>query len=130
MEKVLRVELNDRFLAEDRKNQIVLFKSCYPNNEFTGVGTPPGDPAGPDLTLLNAKAALGVAPRIREATGGPLRLRDSASPRVQIAKRASWKVDREEDTWEARRSGPGGTLQLDRQGIQRLGQIVRGMAEG
>ena len=43
-----------------KRNQIVMFKSCYPNNHFIGEGTEPGDPKGPELTLANAKATLGA----------------------------------------------------------------------
>ena len=40
-----------------QSNSIVCFKSCYPNNRFTGRGSEPGDPDGCDRTLANAKAA-------------------------------------------------------------------------
>jgi len=42
----------------DEKNQIVMFKSCYPNSRFEGTGEPPGNAKGPDLTVWNAKATL------------------------------------------------------------------------
>ncbi|MGK4007264.1 hypothetical protein WMF31_31875 [Sorangium sp. So ce1036] len=58
MDKLLRVALNDEVLPEGEVNRIVVFKSCYPNNRFRGEGTAPGNPAGPELTVWNAKAAL------------------------------------------------------------------------
>jgi hypothetical protein len=58
MDKILRVKRNDELLPEGQINQVVVFKSCFPNNEFVGQGTPPGNPAGPELTVANAKAAL------------------------------------------------------------------------
>jgi hypothetical protein len=58
MDAVLRTEANDRLYADGRTNQIVVFKSCYPNNRFRGMGHEPGNPAGPELTLANAKATL------------------------------------------------------------------------
>lgn len=58
MDRVLRIDEQDRLLAEGRANRVVLFKSCYPNNYFTGEGTEPGNPTGPELTVANAKAAL------------------------------------------------------------------------
>lgn len=58
MDEVLRTEANDRLYADGRTNQIVVFKSCYPNNRFRGMGREPGNPAGPELTLANAKATL------------------------------------------------------------------------
>lgn len=58
MDKVLTVDMNDTFFTDGRKNQIVVFKSCYPNNRFLDDGEAPGNPAGPELTVWNAKAAL------------------------------------------------------------------------
>jgi hypothetical protein len=58
MDKVLRVAHNDQLLPEGTVNRVVVFKSCYPNNRFTGEGTAPGSPAGPELTVWNAKATL------------------------------------------------------------------------
>jgi hypothetical protein len=58
MDKILAVDLNDRPLPEGQKNQIVVFKSCFPNSAFVAVGEPPGDPAGPLMTLSNAKATM------------------------------------------------------------------------
>jgi hypothetical protein len=58
MDDVLRVDLQDRQLAGDLRNQIVVFKSCFPNSEFAAEGEAPGDPAGPELTVWNARASL------------------------------------------------------------------------
>ncbi len=58
MDKVLRVAQNDSLLPDGVVNRVVVFKSCYPNNRFRGEGAPPGDPAGPELTIWNAKATL------------------------------------------------------------------------
>ncbi len=58
MDDILKVDLNDDALPDGQHNQIVMFKSCYPNNRFVGTGDDPGDPAGPDLTLANAKATM------------------------------------------------------------------------
>ena len=58
MDKVLRVDLNDVLLPEGQKNQVVVFKSCYPNNRFVGAGQGEGSPEGPELTVANAKATL------------------------------------------------------------------------
>jgi hypothetical protein len=35
----------------------VAFKSCFPNNDFKSAGVAPGNAAGPELTVANAKAA-------------------------------------------------------------------------
>lgn len=60
MDKVLTCSLNDRYDTDGTKNRIVLFKSCYPNSRFTEMGSPPGNPQGPELTVWNAKATLGA----------------------------------------------------------------------
>lgn len=57
MAKVLRVEHQDKLLPEGVRNDIVAFKSCFPNNNFRERGEAPGNPAGPELTVENAKAA-------------------------------------------------------------------------
>lgn len=58
MEKVLRIKNQDTMLEGDAKNEIVAFKSCFPNNALTGMGEAPGNPAGPELTVWNAKATM------------------------------------------------------------------------
>lgn len=57
MEQVLTCEAQDARYTDGRRNDIVLFKSCFPNNAFRSEGRPPGNPAGPELTVWNAKAA-------------------------------------------------------------------------
>ena len=58
MEKVLKCSNQDTFYTEDdKRNDIVAFKSCYPNNNFVGKGEDPGNPEGPELTVWNARAA-------------------------------------------------------------------------
>lgn len=57
MEQVLKCDFQDTYLRDGLRNQLVLFKSCFPNNQFTSSGAAPGDPAGPELTVWNAKAA-------------------------------------------------------------------------
>lgn len=56
MSEILVCDVQDTPLPEGRRNRIVLFKSCYPNNYFRAQGTAPGDPSGPELTVWNAKA--------------------------------------------------------------------------
>jgi len=58
MNAILRCRHQDDPYEADVKNTIVAFKSCFPNNEFTGLGIQPGSPNGPGLTVENAKAAL------------------------------------------------------------------------
>lgn len=57
MDSILSCNSQDLSYSADRRNRIVVFKSCFPNNAFRSEGTPPGEPAGPVLTVWNAKAA-------------------------------------------------------------------------
>ena len=58
MDRILRTDIQDSVYPDDRRNRIVVFKSCFPNSEFEVEGKPPGNPAGPELTVWNARAAL------------------------------------------------------------------------
>ena len=42
MDQILPCRHQDLPLPDGRRNRIVVFKSCYPNNAFVGPGTPPG----------------------------------------------------------------------------------------
>ncbi len=70
MPKVLAVDENDRPLPPGRTNQVVVFKSCFPNSDFVGAGAPPGDPRGPELTVANAQATMrAVLPELAKHPG-------------------------------------------------------------
>jgi hypothetical protein len=58
MDRILRTDRQDQLYCDERRNQIVAFKSCFPNSFFLDEGHPPGDPQGPRLTLWNAKASF------------------------------------------------------------------------
>lgn len=85
MAKVLTVDENDTLFTDGRKNQIVVFKSCYPNNRFSGEGTAPGNPNGPELTVWNAKAHLSALLPIFAAHPGTLFVYMTAPPNAPIA---------------------------------------------
>jgi hypothetical protein len=55
---MLQVDCNDKLYSDGRRNQVIVFKSCYPNSSFVGDGEPPGNPFGPELTVANAKASM------------------------------------------------------------------------
>ncbi len=57
MDRILRTKRQDELLPEGVANRIVAFKSCYPNNHFSGEGEEPGDPDERVLTVANARAA-------------------------------------------------------------------------
>ncbi len=57
MDRIIKTKNQDELLPEGISNEIVAFKSCYPNNHFVGEGSLPGDPDSCQLTLANAKAA-------------------------------------------------------------------------
>lgn len=82
MQMVLKVDQQDALYADDRENQIIMFKSCYPNSVFVGPGQAPGDPAGPELTIENAKATYRALLPIFEAHPDRLFVVVTAPPRV------------------------------------------------
>ncbi len=47
---------NDMYYTDGSFNQIVMFKSCYPNSDIIGYGTEPGDPESCTRTMANYKA--------------------------------------------------------------------------
>ena len=57
MDKVLGCDRQDTFYEDSRRNRVVMFKSCFPNNRFITDGQRPGNAEGPQLTVANAKAA-------------------------------------------------------------------------
>lgn len=57
MDRILVTDRQDRVYEDGRTNHVVVFKSCYPNNDFVGPGTGPGDPDAEELTIANAQAA-------------------------------------------------------------------------
>ena len=46
------------FYDDDRENDIIMFKSCFPNSNITGQGESPGNPTDPTLTTANFKATF------------------------------------------------------------------------
>jgi len=57
MADLLKTGNQDDSLPEGRQNSVVVFKSCYPNNDYTGMGQEPGDPDSDLRTVANSKAA-------------------------------------------------------------------------
>ncbi len=58
MPDILAIRHQDERLPEGQRNRVVMFKSCYPNNQFVGPGSGSGSPAGPELTEANARATM------------------------------------------------------------------------
>ena len=57
MDQILVTDHQDKTYTDGRTNQVVLFKSCFPNSWFDSKGEPPGNPVGPKMTVWNAKAS-------------------------------------------------------------------------
>ncbi len=57
MDRILVTDRQDVVYDDGRTNHVVVFKSCYPNNDFVGPGEGVGDPDSGVLTVANAKAA-------------------------------------------------------------------------
>ncbi|PIE06270.1 MAG: hypothetical protein CSA75_00405 [Sorangium cellulosum] len=58
MGRILKTKFNDQVHSGSELNQIVMFKSCYPNSRFQSMGKAPGNAQGPELSVWNAKATL------------------------------------------------------------------------
>jgi hypothetical protein len=58
MPEILTLKHQNERLPVGGRNQVVIFKSCFPNNQFSGDGTAPGNPVGPELTDANARATM------------------------------------------------------------------------
>ncbi len=88
MDKVLAVDENDRFTAN---NRVVVFKSCFPNSDFVGRGAEPGKPSGPELTLANARATMNAL--LRELAKRPdvLFVYVTAPPIAREDRAPAWK---------------------------------------
>ena len=70
MDIVLKTDHQDNLYKDDSINQVIVFKSCYPNNKIKADGTSPGDPDSPERTLWNCKAAYNsLLPFFREHPG-------------------------------------------------------------
>lgn len=57
LDGMLACDSQDVCYTNGLRNRIVVFKSCFPNNDFRAEGHAPGNPQGPELTVWNAKAA-------------------------------------------------------------------------
>lgn len=84
MDLVMKVDHQDTFFEDDRRHDVVMFKSCYPNNVFVGMGAPPGDPLGPELTVENAKATFRALLPIFERYPDKLFVYVTAPPKVLL----------------------------------------------
>jgi hypothetical protein len=58
MDEVLSTAHQDERHPRGVRNDIVMFKSCFPNSGFVSEGESPGDPHGPALTVWNARATM------------------------------------------------------------------------
>lgn len=93
MDTVLRIDEQDRLLAPSWKNEVVVFKSCYPNNDFISEGSPPGSARGPELTVWNARATFSALLPLFERHPEVLFLYVTAPPLApRIAPSPAWKV--------------------------------------
>ncbi|MBW2462335.1 MAG: hypothetical protein JRH11_11870 [Deltaproteobacteria bacterium] len=92
MDDVLRIERQDQTLPGDARNDIVVFKSCFPNSKFVARGEGPGDPTGPELTLVNAKATMNALLPYFAAHPGTLFVYVTAPPLApRVGSDPAWK---------------------------------------
>jgi len=59
MDKIFSFKAHpNSYYSDGITNDIVTFKSCFPNSDITGEGTQPGDPSTREKTIANFKAAF------------------------------------------------------------------------
>jgi hypothetical protein len=59
MEKIFKFDQHpDSYYLDAHENDIVMFKSCFPNSDIVGDGNPPGDPNDQTRLTSNYKATL------------------------------------------------------------------------
>ncbi len=86
LEKILTCDRQDEFYNDSRKNRIVVFKPCFPNNLFVGGGKaprvlpPPGKTEEHKLTVENAKAAYGALLKVFQENPDTLFVAITAPP--------------------------------------------------
>lgn len=83
MDELLRTGQQDVLLPEGEFNSVVAFKSCYPNNDYVGVGSEPGDPDSSVRTIANSKAAYNSLLPLFEKYPDVLFVAVSAPPRAE-----------------------------------------------
>jgi hypothetical protein len=92
MDEILLVDHQDQRYDDDRRNQIVVFKSCFPNSAFVGEGSEPGNPAGPELTLSNARATMNALRDQLATRPDVLFVYMTAPPLAPPFKERAWRV--------------------------------------
>ncbi len=59
MQKIFRFDRHPNiYYSGSQENDIIMFKSCFPNSDIVDDGTDPGNPTDPTRTLVNFKAAF------------------------------------------------------------------------
>lgn len=59
MQRILSFKAHpNRYYSGSETNDIVMFKSCFPNSDISGEGQPPGDPAAAERTVANYRAVF------------------------------------------------------------------------
>lgn len=110
MDEVLSVDIQDEQLEGDERNDIVMFKSCFPNSSFEGEGQAPGDPTGPELTIWNARATMNALLEVFGQHPDVLFVYVTAPPQAPPTAEPAWKwlarkiLGRSQDPAEQRRA--------------------------
>ena len=91
MEAVLATDRQDAVYPDERRNRIVMFKSCFPNSDFVAEGEAPGDPEGPELTYWNARASLTELRQHLAARPDVLFVYLTAPPLVRQQAQPAWR---------------------------------------
>ncbi len=90
-DRILSTDMQDTSLPEGQQNQIVMFKSCFPNSQFVGEGEGEGNPEGRELTLANAQATMNALREELAQHPDVLFVYVTAPPMAQPAAIPLWK---------------------------------------
>lgn len=59
MDKIFKFNYHpDVYYSDNRQNDIIMFKSCFPNSDIRADGSQPGNPTDPSKTIWNYKAVF------------------------------------------------------------------------
>ncbi|HPR73415.1 MAG TPA: hypothetical protein PLX41_07100 [Bacteroidales bacterium] len=86
MDKILTCKHQDEFFTDGKENNIIMFKSCFPNSWIESDGTEPGDPDSCEHTIANYKASYNALLKYFSRQTDTLFVVVTAPPLVQPSK--------------------------------------------
>jgi hypothetical protein len=104
MDKIIRFKIHpNRYYGDETTNDIIMFKSCFPNSDITGDGVDAGDPYSRERTLANYRAVFNELKNIIAGNKDKLFIYLTAPPLVrQQTSPANAAKAREFNNWLVR----------------------------